>query len=224
MWRFRLLNEKQLTSEFFKIPPYNVSPRPAISEIIGVKNVRTFVVSEFKWFEKKILKIWKKNRESHLADLTGNCYIFSIFFFNYLIKNPKPTNALTFWHIISYISGVLQYELNYWTSWLYMLFFRTNLVSILGKNGQMAIVAMSTLKVVMRPKNIVLDGLWEIPTTIMSIYWKNHAWASSYAAKGPHRRYNRDLLSQISMMDLKLKKTFCYQKLFWPFHCLNKLF
>ena len=70
----------------------------------------------------------------------------------------------------------------------------------------MAIVAMSTLKVVMRPKNIVLDGLWEIPTTIMSTYWKNHAWASLYAAKGPQSRYNRDILSQNSIIFLKLKK------------------
>ena len=36
-----------------------------------------------------------------------------------------------------------------------MLFFRTNLVSILGKNGQMAIVAMSTLKV---EKKYVMSG------------------------------------------------------------------
>ena len=46
-------------------------------------------------------------------------------------------------------------------------FFRTNLASIHGKSGQMVIVAMSTLKAVMRPKSIVLVGPCEIQTTIM---------------------------------------------------------
>ena len=138
-----------------------------------------------------------------MADLAGNCHILT--------------------HIISGISGVLHCELNSWTSWLHMIFFRTNLVSILGKNGQMAIVAMSTLKVVMRPKNIVLDGLWEIPTTIMLTYWKNHALASSYAAKGPQSRYNRDILTQNSIMHLKLKNILL-AKIALNFDCSNKLF
>ena len=152
--------------------------------------------------------------------------------FKAVLALPKTASSAQINKSISFIGIVWstlyvylwsQYELNYWTSWLYILFFRTNLVSILGKNGQMAIVAMSTLKVVMRPKNIVLDGLWEIPTTIMSIYWKNHAWASSYAAKGPHRRYNRDLLSQISIMDLKLKKDILLPKIVLTFSLFEQI-
>ena len=151
------------------------------------------------------------------------------------MKSSCPPNFWRFCHKLQISSHFDTYYFTYKTisgpgvapwvkfseSWLY-IFYRTNLVSILGKNGQMAIVAMSTLKVVMRPKNIVLDGLWEIPTTIMLTYWKNHALASSYAAKGPQSRYNRDILSQNSIMNLMLKNILL-PKIVLTFQLSNKL-
>jgi hypothetical protein len=40
----------------------------------------------------------------------------------------------------------------------------------------------------------------------------------------PNAFFQFESLLDIRNLQEQVKKTFCYQKLFWPFHCLNKLF